>query len=209
MAEYADATTIKRKSGIAASDIGNVATATELDAFIATLNQSASEAVERVCNRDFEDHPNVTETYDGNDRQNEAGHGVLKLRGSPVRSISSIKIDGTVVDASEYRIKKAHSYDGVNAGIVLRKNTPWPEGWENIEVTYTWGFSSPPAGVKGVVEDLVVDALRVASRNESAEAAESVSMDGFSVTYFTGEIERNEKYKDSLRKYRKMALGRS
>jgi hypothetical protein len=212
MAEYGDASLIKQKSGVSANDLEEVSNQTDLDAMILDLNQRASEAVERFCNRDFKDHPDETVEIDGNDRVNDSGNGELKLPGQPVRSISSIEINGSAIDSSEYRLKEPTAYDTdtpMNAGIVKRKNTPFPEGWENVKVTFTWGFQTPPAGVQHVVEGLVVDALRAASRNASAETAESVSMDGFSITYFTGQIEREQKHKDRLNKYRRIALGRS
>lgn len=209
MAEYADPSLIKERTGISASDLSNVANSTELDAMILDLNERASEAIERYANRDFEDHASVTDKIDGNDRLTDEGHGRIKLPGAPVRSISEIKIDGDVVPSSEYRLVQPNSYDGgtpVNAGIVERKNTVWPKGWENIEITYTWGYSSPPSGVRGVAEDLVVDVLRASLRNDDAGAAESVSIDGFSTSYFTGKIEREEQHKDRLRRYRRIAM---
>jgi len=212
MAEYGDLTSIKRKSGVDPNEIEGVSDTTDLEAFISTLNEQASEAVERYTNRDFLDHPDETVQIDGNGRLNSDGNGQLKLPGQPVRSIAEIKINGSVLDPSAYRIKGTGAHDGdtpTNSGIVVRKNAPFPEGWENIEVTFTWGYQNPPAGVRAVVEDLVVDELRAASRNESAEAAESVSMDGFSVTYYTGRIEDQEKHRERLNRYRRLALARS
>lgn len=207
--EYGDPTVIKQRAGVDPNDLHDVQNTTDLDALIVDLNQRASEGVERWCNRDFEDHPSVTETIDGNGRLNEDGNGSISLPGSPVRSVSTVKVDGNTIDSSEYRIKESKSYEGVNAGILERKNAPWPEGWENIEITFTYGFTDPPAGVRSVVEDLVIDSLRAASRNESAESAESVSMDGFSVTYFTGRLDREAEHKDRLQKYKRLALARS
>lgn len=212
MGEYGDPTLIEQKAGVDPNDIENVANQTDLDALILDLNERASEAAERFTNRDFEDHPSETVAIDGNGRLNDSGHGQIKLPGQPVRSISEIKVNDTVLDASDYRLKDTGAYDGdtpANAGIVVRKNHPFPEGWENIEITFTWGYSSPPGGVQSVVEDLVVDALRSASRNETAEAAESVSMDGFSVSYFTGAIENKEMHRERLKPYRRLALARS
>ena len=212
MGTYGDADAILQKAGVSPGDIQDADTDANLSDLVARLNERASEAVERWANRDFEDHADETVKLDGNGRLNDNGNGQLKLPGQPVRSIAEIKVGDTTLDSSDYRLIKPSAYDGdtpVGAGIVERKNMPFPEGWENVEVTYTWGYEEPPAGVRQVVEDLVVDRLRSASRNETAETAESISMDGYSVSFFSTEIENEERHKERLKPYRKMALARS
>lgn len=207
MATYGDPTVIKQRSGIAPSDLSNVADQTELDALIQDLNERASDAIERWCNRDFEHHQGVTEVHEGDDDLDEDGHGRLRLRGWPIISISEIKVDGEVLDASNYRVVELDGQPSKNVGVVQRKHAPWPDIWEGIEVTYDWGYQTPPSGVKAVAEDLVVDVLREAQRNDSSGAAVSESMDGFSVSYFESSIERDQQHKDRLQPYRRLSLG--
>jgi hypothetical protein len=198
--EYADPTVVKQTTGITPDDLSNVADATELDALLLDLNKRVSEAIERYTDRTFEDHPNVTDSFDGNDRLNDDGNGVLRLPNTPVRSISEVEVTGTVLDPADYRLAKP------GVGLIERKNAVFPRGWENVTVTYTWGYASPPGGVKRVAEDLIADALRAAHRDDDAGPAESVSIDGFSTSYFTSELENEQQHKNRLKKYRRIAL---
>jgi hypothetical protein len=50
----------------------------------------------------------------------------------------------------------------------------------NIAVVYTYGFTTPPAAITGIVEDLVAGALTHAARNRATKGASSMSMDGYS-----------------------------
>ena len=207
MPAYGDATIIKQRSGIAPDDLSNVADQTELDALIQNLNERGSDAIERWCSRDFEHHTNDTAVLDGNGRLDEDGHGRIRLEGRPILSISEIRINGTSLPSDEYRIVPLTGKPETNVGVIQRKHDPWPEGWENIEVDYDWGYQSPPSGVRAVAEDLVIDALRAAQRNNSGGAVVSESMDGFSVRYFEGSVERTQEHKDRLQPYRRVGLG--
>lgn len=208
MGSYADPTTVKQRSGVDAADLG--LTSTKFDALISTLNGQASEAIDDYCRRDFELHDGggtgVTDAIDGNGRES------IRLPGYPVRSIDSVVLgesQTTTLDASDYRVKSAPAQPDENAGILERRRAIWPDGWENVEVTYTWGYSSPPGPVERIADDLVVAALQAAAKSEKVQGASSMSLDGFSVS-FDGDALRmdlDELQQATLDDYRRAVVG--
>lgn len=182
MGSYGSTSVIKQKAGITASDLNNVDNPTQLDTLIENLKDRASGLVEEFCGRDFEEHTGQTVKLDGNGRRE------IRLPVYPIISISEVRVNGSVLNASDYRIKPADyplgESDGRNPGILERKFSPWPDtgDFEEIEVDLDYGYTTPPGAIKGVVEDLVVDALLDASQSESLSGAQSASMDGFSIT---------------------------
>lgn len=183
MGTYADATTVKNRSGVAADDLG--LTSAEFDALISTLNGQASDRIESYCRRDFEDHPDDVVSIDGN------GRSSIRLPGYPVRSIASVEVGESkprTLDPSTYRVQDNPAMPGENSGVLERKRAVWPEGWENVTVTYTWGYTNAPDSVEGVADQLVIDALQAAAKDNRAAGATSLSLDGFSVSFPEGAL---------------------
>jgi len=205
---YGDSTVIKQRSGIEASDIGNVSNSSELDTLISNLNDRAKSLIDEHCQRDFDEHTGETVKADGNGRnelslpQYAAGDGLYY----PIINLSSVSLNGNALDASDYRIKpQPNALSNRNAGVIERKNARWPEGWENIEVTLDWGYSNPPEEVKSIAESLVVDQLLDAAQAEQGSGATSISMDGFSVS-FSGRMTLNEEQKQRLGRFRRVIV---
>jgi len=205
---YADSQTVKQLSGVAASDIGNVSNTTELDNLISRLNDRAKSLIDEYCQRDFEEHLGEAVPVDGNGRtelslpQYAAGDGLYY----PIINLDTVTLNGNALDASDYRIKpQPNALTNRNAGIIERKNARWPEGWENIEVTLDWGYSSPPEEVKSVAESLIVDQLLDATQAEKGSGATSISMDGFSVS-FSERMTLNDEQKERLGRFRRVIV---
>lgn len=185
---YADTTRVKERSSVGPKDLAltdrsdsdTTVDEDDLDELIGELAAQAKETIDSYCQRDFEHHTGYTETLDGNDRQS------IRLTGYPVISVTSVKVGDSTLDSADYRVRKdSPAWAGENAGILERKGAVWPSGWDNVEVTYEWGYTSPPGSVAQVAEELVVDALRAAVANEKGAkgGATSISMDGFSVSF--------------------------
>lgn len=205
---YGDSTVIKQRSGIEASDIGNVSNSSELDTLISNLNDRAKSLIDEHCQRDFDEHTGETVKADGNGRnelslpQYAAGDGLYY----PIINLSSVSLNGNPLDASDYRIKpQPNALSNRNAGVIERKRAIWPEGWENIEVTLDWGYQSPPEEVKSIAESLVVDQLLDAAQAEQGSGATSISMDGFSVS-FSERMTLNEEQKQRLGRFRRVIV---
>lgn len=102
------------------------------DARLEDLIDACSSAIEDYCERKFTEHTYTADEYDG------TGTKYILLQQFPVKSISSVAVDGTVLDSSEYKVKKTN-------GTLIRVNSIWPRGDINITVTYTAGLSVIPA----------------------------------------------------------------
>lgn len=185
--KYADTTVVKERSSVGVKDLAltdrdgdGQPDEDDLDSLIDDLNERASSTIDAYCNRDFEDHAGFVETLDGN------GRGSIRLTGYPVRSVSTVKVGGSTLSSDEYRVKSdSPAWVGENGGILERKGAAWPDGWENLEVTYDWGYTTPPPEIQQVASELVVEALRSAAANDKGAGggAQSYSMDGFSVSF--------------------------
>jgi hypothetical protein len=205
---YGETTVIEQRSGIEASDLGNVSDSSELKTLISNLNDRAKSLIDEYCQRDFEEHLGETTTVDGNGRrelslpQYASGDGLFY----PIISLASVSLNGNALDASDYRIKpQPNALSNRNAGVIERKNARWPRGWENIEVTLDWGYESPPEEVKSIAESLVVSQLLDAAQAEKGSGASSISMDGFSVS-FSERMRLNDEHKQRLSRFRRVIV---
>jgi len=204
MGSYADATTVKHRSGVDAGDLG--LTDNEFDALIADLNDQASSTIEAYCQRDFEQHADDTVALDGN------GRDAIRLPGYPVTSIASVAVgenNPTTLDSSEYRVRDSAAFPGDNGGVLERKHAVWPEGWENVDVTYTWGYASPPGAVERVADDLVIEALQAGAKDAKGKGATSLSLDGFSVSFPEGglRMDLDESQRSTLDDHKRVVVG--
>ena len=170
MSAYGDVTRTLTRSGITYADLG-----LESEAALASLTddliEQASDTIDTYCERDFALHEAVTERLDGNGRER------IRLAGHPLVSVTSVTLGSTLLDSASYEVRPG-------AGILERIDRGvWPAGRRNIAVVYTYGFTTPPAAITGIVEDLVAGALTHAARNRATKGASSMSMDGYSVAY--------------------------
>lgn len=109
-------------------------TETTHDAVLQDLITAASAAVETYTARKFT-QDSYTELYDG------TGLPHLVLRQAPVASVTSVKLDGQELPADDYAVYG-------QTGVLRRKTGYWPEGVQNIEVSYTAGYASVPPDVE-------------------------------------------------------------
>jgi hypothetical protein len=153
-----------------------------LQDFIDGLRDRASSEVEQYCDRVFDLQTGETETVTGN------GTDTISVRNYPVVSINSITVGATTIDAGAYQIRSTPGNPIMNAGIIERTDRRvWPG--RQITVDYDWGFEEPPGVVKTVVEDMVVETLEKARVDRQSDAKTSESMDGYSVSWDTSEVD--------------------
>lgn len=142
------------------------------------LNELASKAVAGFCGRHFNHVENDTVAIDGNGRRS------IRLPGYPVIDVGSVTVNGREVDPDSYRVKDAEALSTSNGGVLERRHNVWPDGWRNVEVTYSWGYKEPPAPVVDATETLVIDALEQALNAQNAEGAvDTFSLEGFNVSF--------------------------
>ncbi len=194
---YGSVSNVKTKSGIdAASDIG-LSSDSDLTTFIETLLTQASKYIERYTGRSFETHSDVTEKHDG------TGYETLRLQNYPVISVSSITVNGNELSSDDYRIEKNTSDPNRNAGVLRRLDGyVFPKGNMNIEVTYSWGFSSVPEDISAIAESIAVDQLKNVQNNFKTGGLSSMSVGEYSMS-FEGESPLTDSQKLRLEKWRK------
>ena len=170
MSAYGDVTRTLTRSGITYADLGLESEAA-LASLVEDLIGQASDILDTYCERDFALHEAVTERLDGNGRER------IRLAGHPLVSVTSVTLSNALLDSALYEVRSG-------AGVLERIDRGvWPAGRRNIAVVYTYGFTTPPAAITGIVEDLVAGALTHAARNRATKGASSMSMDGYSVAY--------------------------
>ena len=101
--------------------------------------------------------PSLTETLtlDG------PGRRTLLLPSLYVTAVDEVTVDGTAVPATEF--------EWSDRGMLRRRCGIWPDRWRGITVTLTHGYPAAPAGVLGVIADVVSDALAVTLGGGQAE----------------------------------------
>jgi len=150
------------------------------DSDLTTLLQAAGSLLERVCHRQFA-RATATETYDGD------GTNRLVLNRWPIESVASVTItdasgETTELDGSEFRVKST-------AGIIEFKPdstagyTVFPEGFQNVSVTYTAGYDPMPDGIQEAVVEIAAWLYETNNRDLSAV---SERLGDYSVTRDTG-----------------------
>jgi hypothetical protein len=158
------------RSGIPYADLGLESEAA-LASLVEDLIGQASDILDTYCERDFALHEAETERLDGNGRER------IRLAGHPLLSVTSVTLGSTLLDSASYEVRPG-------AGILERiDGGVWSAGRRNLTIVYSYGFTTPPAAITGIVEDLVAGALTHAARNRATKGASSMSMDGYSVAY--------------------------
>lgn len=134
--------------------------------------EEASAVIKNYCNQDIEQVSDDTILVDG------TGSPKLFLPELPVSSITSVKIDGVLLDPTCYALAEN--------GVLWRKYGKWTVGAQNIEVTYTHGYASIPEDVKGVCyrsASRLYQAQLKAKRQDFVSGLQSVSVGDWSETY--------------------------
>jgi hypothetical protein len=119
------------------------------DDLITSLINACSTAIENYCRRTFSQITYTDEMYDGNNSR------YLNLKNYPVISVSSVKVNGVLIDSSQYVCKKDSGvlarvgpYPNTFTGLSMsRFQTVWNRGDWNIAVTYSAGFTAIPDDV--------------------------------------------------------------
>ena len=96
----------------------------------------ATTIIQNYCNQKIEQVSAATILLDG------AGSTKLFLPELPVTAITSVKVDGVLLAATDYALAEN--------GVLWRLYGLWPIGARNVEVTYSHGYAATPADIKGV-----------------------------------------------------------
>jgi len=148
---YTSSDKVKKYAQVQYSDLGFTDDASFTSWIETVLIPAAEGYVDLYTGRSFGSQQ-VTEVYDGN------GKNYLLLRNYPVTNISSIKINGSTIDPSDYVWHRS--------GLVKLKSTVFPEGVGNIEVTYTYGYQSIPPAIDDATARIAARILQIMVQNK-------------------------------------------
>jgi hypothetical protein len=108
----------------------------------------ATDAVERDLDRAITRRTVTAELHDG-------GKTTVALLRTPVISVSAVSVDGTPVTGGagvDWTLR-------ASAGLLVRGSgkswAVWPDGVQNVSVTYVAGMTSPPVVARGVALNIV------------------------------------------------------
>ena len=134
----------------------------------------ATAVIQNYCNQKIEQVSDDTTLLDG------TGSTKLFLPEIPVSSITSVEVDGVLLDPTYYALAEN--------GVLWRKHGVWTVGARNISITYTHGYASIPEDVKGVCyrsAARLYQAQLKARRQDFVSGLQSVSVGDWSETYET------------------------
>ena len=98
--------------------------------------EEATAVIKNYCNQEIEQVSDETILLDG------TGSTKLFLPELPVVSITSVEVDGVLLDPNYYALAEN--------GVLWRKYGTWTLGARNIEIVYTHGYTIIPEDVRGV-----------------------------------------------------------
>jgi len=134
--------------------------------------EEATAVIKNYCNQDIEQVSDDVILLDG------TGSTKLFLPNLPVTSITSVEVDGVLLDPNYYALAEN--------GVLWRKYGTWTVGACNIEITYTHGYAAIPEDVKGVCyrsASRLYQAQLKALRQDFVSGLQSVSVGDWSETY--------------------------
>ncbi|OYV49373.1 MAG: hypothetical protein B7Z78_13805 [Rhodospirillales bacterium 20-60-12] len=151
------------------------ATDTSEDQVITALIANASAFIESFCNRTFAITA-YTETRNGNNRPR------MMLNNSPITAISSLAIDAVTIPLSTGPTVPGYTFD-LNS-IYLRPGgsyNTFRRDVQNVQVSYSAGFSSVPSDVAQACIELVAfkraKRSRIDKKNETLGSQQTIGFD--------------------------------
>jgi len=185
MTQYGSVDQVIARTAATADTLG-FSTDQELRDFITTNLEEASSEIDRYCNRTFGLVEGETESRFGNDS------ATIQLEHGPIQTINSVEESGeTLTQGTDFEIKDRESFSGENSGILRRLEdgeAPYAERWREYarySFDYDWGYVDGewPAVLDNVANEMVINRLNEAAAERAASGTESISMDGYSVSY--------------------------
>jgi hypothetical protein len=122
----------------------------QVDALIAV----ASEWIEKECNRIF-----LAATYT-DEIQNGLIHEEIFVNNIPLNSVTNVKTIAQATtstnDVTTTYLSTEILFEGSTGAIRLRNGARWPDGFQNIKITYNGGFSAIPEPIKLLCANLTI-----------------------------------------------------
>ena len=135
----------------------------------------ATAVIQNYCNQKIEQVSDDTIQLDG------TGSTKLFLPELPVVSITSVEVDGVLLDPTYYALAEN--------GVLWRKYGVWTVGARNIEIAYTHGYSAIPDDLRGVCyrsAARLYQAQMKAGKVDFVGDVKSVSVGDYSISFGGG-----------------------
>ena len=150
------------------------ASETKYDAYLERLINSASQQIERYCNRRFVPW-NYVEIFDGNSSDQQI------LSNFPVLAINEVCVDSSRVFGEDTIVT---NYSLVDGNVLQRIGSSWGSSQQSVRVSYTAGFEEIPADLEDACIMLVE--IRYRLKNDRRLGRESQSKAGEDITFVAG-----------------------
>ncbi len=171
---YGDPNIIKNRTGTTAEALGIPEVRYEL--MLRNLLNKASRRIDHYCGTPFYKVTDFTERRSGNGRKR------ITLKNYPVLEVKEVKDGDSVIDSDLYEIVNVgEPYN--NVGTLRHITGHWTHN--DLRITYDYGFENTPPEVRDIAEEIVLRIVNEANAEVKASGAESMSMDGYSVTFGT------------------------
>ena len=122
------------------------------DALVTSLISAATDQIESMTNRVL-----VKRTYTGKFSNLSCSkfepHYYVEIRKAPLFSVTSVKVNGTTLDAADYVIKMKHGFSRI---LFLNSHSLDSELAYPIEVEFIAGYDSPPKAIVTAIEQLIL-----------------------------------------------------
>ncbi|MCK5161772.1 MAG: hypothetical protein KAQ99_09390 [Candidatus Aureabacteria bacterium] len=160
----------------------NIIFTNQPDPTIGLFLTRASRKIDAFCNRDFIEHTDYIEYHNGEGRYSQYSetytHNSIVLENIPVIQVTEV-VDNSVVlvEGTDYELFEK------DAMILLTPDMKYfVKKIKGVKITYDWGYAAVPDVIKDVCCWLVVQALGKQLKFSEAGVAQSVSVEGHSVT---------------------------
>lgn len=191
MTVYGSTSLIIARTGAEPETFG-VGTEEQLEEILERLQKRASSLVEEYCDRVFDTVEGHVDVVQGTGRRG------ISTRNYPVLEVHEIRVGSSTIGADAYAVEEG-TRPGRNAGRIIRTDgRPWPRG-RDVTIEYDWGYTETPPVVDGVVEDMVVEAHEKTAVDRASDTKQSESMDGYSVTWDTSDVQDQLALTESMR----------
>jgi len=169
-------------------------TAAQWTTWLEELEDAAINMVDSYCRRDFLQHTSQTEYHDGD------GGTILFFDHSPVISLTSITVEGSLVATSDYYLYANEGYVKLWSNS-FAKNRP-----RNVVVVYTYGYASVPAMIAHVTAEIIANMIKKVYRETESSGVNRKQIGDYEAWYgdkavFTAEM------KEKLNYYRRDLVG--
>ncbi|MCK5160381.1 MAG: hypothetical protein KAQ99_02285 [Candidatus Aureabacteria bacterium] len=160
----------------------NVEFANPADPTIALFLTRASRKIDAYCNRDFLEHTDYIEYHNGKGRYSAYSedylHNSVVLENIPVIQVTEVVDNSNVlVEGTDYEV-----FENKALILLTPESRYFIKKIKGVKITYDWGYATVPDGIADICTWMVAQALGKQLKFSEAGVAQSVSIEGHTVS---------------------------